>query len=239
MMEWFLTVGGEKFNLFGPSHLVMLFLYVVGAFLLLFLHKKILSNHRLFQTIRWTFFTLLLACEITYQTWAAINGIWVHNLPFHLCGIAGLVGAAALFTLNKKLMVITFYIALIPALLALLTPDLSYDFPNFRYFKFFIHHITISLTAIFVAIIASESKAITFKGMLETYLYLVIYAFLAGLIINPWLNANYLFLSHPPVSATPLDWFGTGIWYRLNLGVVCFIVFFLQFLSYRPLQRKW
>ena len=162
----------------------------------------------------------------------------MYNLPFHLCGIAGLVGATALFTLNKKPMVITFYIALIPALLALLTPDLPYDFPNFRYFKFFIHHITISLTAIFVAIIASKSQAITLKGMLETYLYLVIYAFLVGLVINPWLNANYLFLSHPPVSATPLDWFGSGIWYQLNLGIACFIVFFLQFLSYRPLQRK-
>lgn len=238
MAEWFLTVGGEKFIPFGPSHLFMLFLYASGAFLLLFYHHHIRSKKRLFETIRWTLFTLLLGCEITYQIWTAIHGIWVHNLPFHLCGIAGLVGAAALFTLNKKLMIITFYIGLIPAFLALLTPELPYDFPNFRYVKFFIHHIAISLTAIFVAIIAAKSGAITLKSMIETYLFLVMYALLVGLVINTLLNANYLYLSHPPTTPSPLDWFGSGIWYRLNLGFVCFIVFFLQFLSYRPLRQK-
>ena len=238
MTEWFLTVGGEKFIPFGSSHLFMLFLYAGGAFLLLFFHQRIHSNKRLFQIIRWILFSLLLGCEITYQIWTAIHGIWMHNLPFHLCGVAGLVGAAALLTLNRKLMVMTFYIGLIPAFLALLTPELPYDFPNFRFVKFFIHHIAISLTALFVAILSAKSGAITLRGLMETYLYLVLYALLVGFVINPLLNANYLYLSHPPTNASPLDWFGSGIWYRLNLGIVCFIVFFLQFLSYRPLQEK-
>lgn len=237
MREWFLTESGEPFIAFSTSHLAMLSLYVAGVFLLFYFHKRIRSNHQIFQRIRWTLFVLLIGSEILYQIWTATHGIWKYNLPFHLCGIASLIGAAALLTLNKKLIAITFFIGLIPAFLALLTPELPYDYPNFRYFKFFIHHIAISLSSIFLSI-TCKTDTITLKSMLHTYLLLVSYALLVGFLLNPWLNANYLYLTTPPVASTPLDWFGSGLWYRLNLGIVCLVVFFIQLVGFRWFERK-
>lgn len=237
MKEWFLTVSGEPFTPFGTSHLLVLLLYLAGACLLIYFHREIKTNSKLFQWIRWVLFCLLIISEVSYQIWTAYHGIWLHNLPFHLCGVAGIIGALALLTLNHRLIAVTFFIALIPAFLALLTPETPYEFPNFRFFKFFIHHIAISLTGLFFAV-TSRHGVITGKRMIETYLYLVAYALFVGFIINPWLDANYLYLSHPPEVASPLDWFGSGIWYRLNLGIVCFLVFTLQYLGYRWWQRS-
>lgn len=237
MIDWFLTLRGDTFTAFGFSHIFMLILYIICVFLLLLFHREIKTNTKIFQRIRWFLFVLLVGSEIIYQTWTAFHGIWVYHLPFHLCGVASLVGAIALFTLNRKLMVTTFFIGFIPAFLALITPELPYDFPNFRYFKFFIHHIAISTTSVFIAVTAKPGT-ITFKNMLHTYTILIIYALYVGFIINPWLEANYLYLSSPPIVATPLDWFGNGIWYRINLGLVAFIVFLLQFLTFRWLKKR-
>ena len=237
MKEWFLTESGETFITFGPSHLIMLSIYFISVILILVFRKQIQSNPTIFQMLRWLFFILLIGSEITYQSWTATHGIWKDNLPFHLCGIASLTGAFALLTLNKKLIAVTFFIGLIPAFAALLTPELPYDFPNFRYFKFFIHHMTISLTSIFLAV-TSKPDSITFKSMMHTFLYLVIYASLIGFVINPWLDANYLYLSHTPTASTPLDLLGTGAWYRINLGILAIVVFFIQLICYRFLRRK-
>lgn len=237
MKEWFLTTGGDPFTLFGTSHLVVLVIYLLLAFILLYFRREIRSHHSLFQSIRWILFTQLIASEVFYQLWTFTHGIWLDNLPFHLCGVAGIVGAIALLTWNKNMITIAFFIGLFPALMALITPDLQYDIPNFRYFKFFIHHISISLTSLFLAV-TSPAGTITLKRMLQTYLYLVIYAFFIGLVINPWLDANYLFLARPPASASPLDWFGSGIWYILNLGLVALIVFFLQYHAHRFVEKQ-
>ncbi len=36
--------------------------------------------------------------------------------------------------------------------MALITPELPYDYPHFRYWKFFIHHIVISWSSIFLVV---------------------------------------------------------------------------------------
>lgn len=236
MKDWFLTLGGEPFITFGTSHFIMLAIYLLVVFLILYFHREIRANNRIFQSIRWLLFIFLITSEATYQTWTATHGIWQDNLPFHLCGVAGLVGALALLTLNKKLISVAFFIGLIPAFAALITPDLPFDFPNFRFFKFFIHHIAISVTSIFLAV-TMKDNIITLKSMLHTYIYLVVYAFIVGLFINPWLNANYLYLEGPPNTNTPLSLLGNGFWYLINLHILAFVVFYLQFLSFRFFKK--
>ncbi|MHA6253157.1 YwaF family protein [Oceanobacillus sp. CAU 1775] len=237
MKEWFLTLKGDAFVTFGTSHFIMLAIYFIIVFLLLYFQGTIRSNKRISNSIRWILFILLIASEVSYQTWTATHGIWRENLPFHLCGVAGIVGAIALLTMNRHLIPIAFFIGLVPAFAALITPDLLFDFPNFRFFKFFIHHIAISVTSIYLAIVM-KPPFITFKSLLYTYFYLVLYAFFIGLLINPWLDANYLYLEGTPVTSSPLDLLGEGFWYRINLGILAFVVFLAQFYIYRFLKRK-
>lgn len=237
MTDIFLETNGEPFTAFGSSHLTALLVYFLGAAILLLFPKKILNHSSVYNTIRWSFFSLLVLSEVSYQTYTALNGIWSlgEHMFLHLCGVAGITGAIALVNHNKLLIQITFFIGLIPSFLALVTPELPYDFPHYRYLKFFIHHITISWTSIFLVV--SNNVTITFQSFLKTYGYLLTYAAVIGFLVNPLLDSNYLYLSHTPTASTPLDLLGSGIWYYVNLCILAFIVFLVQYLVFRLITR--
>ncbi|TFJ92397.1 TIGR02206 family membrane protein [Lentibacillus salicampi] len=237
MAEIFLEKNGEPFAAFGISHGTVLFFYFLGAVSLLLFSKKILNKASAYNIIRWSLFSLLVLSEISYQTYTALNGIWSmgEHMFFHLCGVAGVTGAIALVNHHKQLIQITFFIGLIPSLLALVTPELPYDFPHYRYLKFFIHHMTISWTSIFLVV--SHPVTISFHAVLKTYMYLLIYAAIIGFLVNPLLGSNYLYLSQTPTANTPLDLLGSGVWYYVNLCVLAFVVFLVQYLVYRMVRH--
>lgn len=237
MGDW-LTLGGTPFTAFGISHITVLIIYFAGTLLLLLTFRSNISNKYFFNTFRWLLFFALILSEISYQTWTIVTGIWSlsEHIPLHLCGIASIIGAIALITYNKKLIQITFFIGLVPAFLALVTPELPYDYPHYRFWKFFIHHTAISWTSIFL--VATSSVRVTLKSMLETYGYLLIYAFIIGILFNPVVGSNYLYLSHTPSASTPLDVLGSGFWYYFNLCLLAFVVFFIQLHVYKLIARS-
>ncbi|WP_200411702.1 YwaF family protein [Virgibacillus salexigens] len=213
------------FNQFGISHVIILVIYIVAFVLIIALSHHQHTQKFFVQLTHWLLFTILILSEISYQWWTLTTGIWnlQEHIPLHLCGIASITGAIALATKSQKLSYITFYIGFIPALLALITPELPYDFPHFRYWKFFIHHMAISLTSIFLLLFIVQS--ITFRSVLETYGYLLAYAIFIGFIINPLFQSNYLYLSSTPTAKTPLDLLGDGWLYYLSLCILAFLVF--------------
>ncbi|MUV38192.1 hypothetical protein JNUCC1_02023 [Lentibacillus sp. JNUCC-1] len=211
---------GTPFSLFGQNHLIVLAVYIAGLILLIVYPKKLIAHPSMVQGIRWALFAILTLAEVSYQIWAVVHGVWNARgyLPLHLCGIAGLVAATALLTYHKKLIQITYFIAFIPALLAVLTPELIYDFPHYRFWKFFIHHMAISWSGLFL--ILTSQVAITWRSMWTSYAYLLVYAALVGFFINPWLNANFLFLARATSAFTLLNFLGSGVWYYVNLCLI-------------------
>lgn len=237
MVDWFVGLDGKPFIAFGPSHIIMLAIYLLGLVLFFISLNKIRGNSTIYNILRWLLFGTLVMSELTYHIWAAVNSVWSlkEHIPLHLCGITGITGAIALFTHNEKLIRITFFFGLVPAFLAVVTPELPYDFPHFRYWKFFIHHIFISWISLFL--VTANSTKITFKLMLESYGYILLYACLIGFIINPLLGSNYLYLSNTPTASTPLDLLGSGLIYYFNLCLIAFIVFFVQYKVYNFFTR--
>ncbi|MGY0693980.1 YwaF family protein [Virgibacillus sp. FSP13] len=227
MRGWFGNIEGDPFIAFGSTHLFMLLIYLIGLIFLLTGYNIVQKNSVLYNMIRWILFSLLVLSELMYQTWTIVYGVWSVNkhLPLHLCGVASIIAAIALINYNRRLIITAYFIGIIPAFLALITPELPYDFPHFRYFKFFIHHIVISWASIFLVL--TSNLKITFRSMLETYGWLVLYAIFIGFVINPIFNANYLYLANTPSASTPLDLLGSGIWYYVNLCLLGFVVFLL------------
>lgn len=237
MGNW-LGLGGEPFIAFGTSHLIMLVIYFLGLLFFLIFINRVIANSKLYNTLRWTLFSLLVLSELSYQTWTFVHGIWSmrDHMPVHLCGIAGITGAIALVNRNRKLIKITFFIGLVPAFLALVTPELPYDFPHYRFLKFFVHHMSISWVAIFLVV--TSSIKISLKSMLETYGYLLVFAAIVGVFVNPLLASNYFYLSHTPSASTPLDMLGSGIWYYINLCLLALVVFYIQQQVYKLFSRS-
>ncbi|RDW14975.1 TIGR02206 family membrane protein [Oceanobacillus chungangensis] len=226
LQEWFMNIDGNPFVSFGTSHLIMILIYVIGIIFFFFTRKHIVANQFIYNLIRWSLFSILVLSEISYQIWTATNGIWSLSeyIPLHLCGIASIIGAIALASLNRKLIIISFFIGFIPAFLAIITPELLYEFPHFRFLQFFVSHLAISWTGIFL--LTTRSIKVTFKSMLETYAYVLIYSGIIGFVVNPLLGSNYLYLASPPAASTPLDLLGSGVWYYVNLCLLAYVVFF-------------
>lgn len=233
MGEWFGSKSIMAFNIFGWHHTLMITLYLIGMGYLLVYSKKLKQENRLTQTFRWGLFIILVCSELSYQAWGILNGTWnsPEFLPFQLCSIAGILAMLALFTQNHKLIQISFFIGIVPSFLAVITPELQHGYPHFRFWQFFIHHIILSWSSLFLVV--SNTISITFKKALESYAYLLIYAGIIGFFINPAFDANFLFLARTPSASTPLDLLGDGFWYYFNLCLVGLIVFIALYTIYK------
>ncbi|WP_033543805.1 YwaF family protein [Planococcus sp. CAU13] len=238
MDSWFGLTSQHYFTPFSASHLTVIGVAALGIILLLAFRKHLTAESRLFKLLRWTLFSILLACELSYQYWTVSNGIWnfASHAPLHLCGIAAITAMVGLVTLRKVWFQISFFIGIVPAFLALVTPDMPYDYQHFRFWMFFMQHTAIPWASLLMAV--SKPENITLRSVFKVFLLLIAYAVIIGFIINPLTGANYLYLSQLPTADTLLSFFGDGVWYYLNLGITALLVFLLQFFLWNRFTIK-
>ena len=108
----------------------------------------------------------------------------------------------------------------------MLTPELFYPFPHYRFFHFFIAHIAIILACLFMTWIVGYRP--TVKSIWRTFVYLNIYMTII-LGVNALTNGNYLFLAYKPANPSLLDYLGPYPWYILSLEFVALAFFFLLY----------
>ncbi|MFA1821120.1 TIGR02206 family membrane protein [Virgibacillus oceani] len=238
MENWFGGTAHEGFTLFSTGHIFMIILYFVVLIALLYSYKKATANPSFRRTLRWSFAGFLLFLEITYQTWMVANDMWhpSHSLPLQICSLAFILAAIALVTLNKSMIVLTFFLGFIPAGLTIITPELNFDFPHYRYWHFFLQHIVLSLVSLYL-VLAHKVK-ITFKTTMAAFGALLLYALVIGVFINPMFGGNYLFLSDSPENETLINFLGTGVIYIVNLVIAGFVVFLISFGIYKMVIRR-
>ncbi|MFZ0476239.1 MAG: TIGR02206 family membrane protein [Halobacillus sp.] len=232
MKDWFGTGSRYPFEIMGASHITMLLIFTIVLFSIALASKWLHTHERFRQIMRYSLLVLLLLSEVSYQLWAYVNGVWslAGHVPLHLCGISSLIGIYTLITYQPTLIKVNFFIGILPALIALITPDVPFDFHHYRFWKFFLHHMAIPWTSLFLVV--TSSVRITWKDMTNSYLLLVGYALIIG-FSNPLLDANYLYLEHPPNVFTPLSLMGEGMIYYLNLAVTAFLAFAFMYGFYK------
>ncbi|MBT2571397.1 TIGR02206 family membrane protein [Planococcus sp. ISL-110] len=233
METWFAATSTHSFNPFSLNHLLALAIAAAGIIALVSAKKRLREQKRLFQWLRWPLLALLFVSEFSYQYWAITNEVWSFSgqMPLHLCGIASLTAMIGLLTMRPLWIQLSFYIGILPAFLALITPELPYDYQHFRFWKFFIHHISIPWACLFLALCRPDT--ITLRSVFSVYTLVLAYAALIGFWINPLTDSNYLYLMQRPTTTSPLDFFGDGLWYYINLCLTALLLFFIQYLLFR------
>lgn len=227
----------KDFLLFSTEHLVMISLLIIITLALVVFREPIRNSLFLKRFFRWGFFIILLIGNVGYQLWSIVHAVWDprFNLPFQLCSISSLVVLYFLLKPTESRFQLVYFIALIPPSLAILTPDLLYGSPHYRFFQFFIFHITLVTTVLYYLII--ERYQPRFVSVLKAFIFINVLALPIGMV-NNYLGSNYLFLEGPPASDTLLSLFGNGFWYLVNLEIVMLITFFLTYLPFY-IKRKY
>ncbi|WP_041090016.1 TIGR02206 family membrane protein [Jeotgalibacillus soli] len=222
----FSPVDFQTFQLFSPSHIAVIVLFlIICIFFLLYLKKAKLTNNKRLSSI---LVTIFIVSELSYQIWALSVRIWESKyfLPLQLCSFSTFFGLYLHFKRSTVIFYFFFYIGFLPPILAILTPDLLYDFPHYFFGKFFIQHMAIPISAVYLLV--AKDYNLPFKSVWISFLCLNLVAIPIG-GVNYLLGSNYFFLSGPPVSDTALSLFGNGWFYILQLEILALFFFHLTF----------
>lgn len=226
----------QDFLMFSTPHLIALSIVVLCC-LLLYVSRFVLRTHSgLKLSIRLLLALLLIACEGGLHVWYVSQDIWSRSssLPLELCGITLLLSVIMLLTRSRLLYSFLYFAGIGGAFIALLTPNLVYPFPHFRFLLFFIAHGSIILASLYMTWI--EGYRPTWRSLFFTMLCLNIVA-ACVYAADRLLDSNYMFLAHKPSTFSVLDYFGPYPYYLLVEEAFAFVIFLLMFLIFFKLPE--
>ncbi|MGQ3478058.1 YwaF family protein [Paenibacillus sp. TY11] len=231
---WFDANAPEGFEAFTPSHGLAILGLIVCALMLWLTRGWIRSNKPISEGIRWLLITVLILSEVTLNIWYVTQHIWdvQTSLPLELCSVTLLLSILMLIFRSRWLYPIILFAGIGGALQAVLTPNLAYAFPHYRFIQFFIAHSAIILAALYMTWI--ERLRPTWKSVGGVML------FLNGLALMVWivddaLGANYMFLAGKPSTPSILDVLGPYPLYILAEEAIALLFFSLLMLLFEVL----
>lgn len=227
---WNVKSAYKNFNLFSITHMLTLALILFAVLIIYLAKDKIKNSIKLDEKIRILLAVIMMLAELSTYYWAVVNGTFDlgSSLPLTLCGMN--VYLAFILIISKSYLLYEFlvFMGLLGSLQAVLTPDVTYNFPHIRYIQFFTTHGCVLIIIFYMTIIYNFKPKVI--SVIKAYIALVLYSIAVG-IFNIFINGNYLFLAHKPESASLLDYFGSWPWYILVvlLGVLpyFFLIYFI------------
>lgn len=228
----FSVTGMQGFELFSMVHIGTLVLFFTASWALVYFRIK-----RKFyqQMIKWSLFILLGACEVSLHLWLILTNQWdVSDLPLQLCSLSTFLAMYLFLKKNNRVFYLLYFFGILPPILSMVTPEIVYTFPHFRYIKYFLHHSVIPLSALYF--IFYEGYRVPKKAILFSFLTLNIIA-VPIFFLNLLLGTNFFYLASPTEAKTILSFFGSGIMYYINLEIAALIVLFITYSPMGIIQR--
>ncbi|UOE96010.1 TIGR02206 family membrane protein [Alkalihalobacillus sp. LMS39] len=236
-MGHYFSYGSQPFpfDMFSMSHLVVLLLFLtllVGLYL---------GRPRMKQKgktlIRYILIVILISCEVSFHLWFILHDQWTvrGNLPLQLCSISIYLCTFMLLTRNHSLSEVTFFFGIGGAIQAMITPELFYGFPHYRFFHFFIAHMAILYACFYM--IWYERLHLTFQSVIKAWVSLNVIAIFV-FFVNHLTGSNYMFLARKPTNPTIIDWLGPYPWYILSLELLAFLIFTIVYFIFGKNRLK-
>src|SRR3954454_21220204 len=139
----------REFSAYGPSHVVVLALFVIGAVALVWIgRRQTESQARLLSRV---LAALMLAAFVVALVYKLIRPTLDTSVPIQLCDIAELTAAVALWSQRHWAYALTYYWGLVLSTQALISPALeSPDFPHYEFLAFWAIHLLVVWAAIYL-----------------------------------------------------------------------------------------
>jgi hypothetical integral membrane protein (TIGR02206 family) len=222
----------QHFQMYSIQHFGAIFVLIIFVFLLIKSKNVLQNNDKLDYLIRFSTASIMFAFEVTFWIWSiATHGFDIGLLPFGLCAMSLHLSVIALCFDSKKLFKVIYPWTITGAFLSLLVADLSYGFPHFRYFHYFINHSLFFLSTLYFLVI--KKVEIKYRDILISTLVLLLLTIPIS-IINLIFNGNHLFLRALPADIDFLFYWMGSFWV---IGFMIFI-FGLFNLWFLPLKGR-
>ncbi len=188
--------SAPAFHPYGPAHVIVISLTIALPFLLAAPVRK--TKWRLLERIIIGALSVLLILNyIFYLALIRRSGVhsWAQMLPMQLCDWAMLVIIVAMWTGNRSWFEVAYFWGIGGTVQAVLTPNLAYGFPDFRFFSFFVSHCGIIIGIVFL-MLTRKYRPYPFS-IVKVFLWSELY-FVVTMIVDAITGYNYGFLLHKP-----------------------------------------
>ena len=214
------------FHPYGPSHKAVLIITLAVFIVMLLLSRTrwAVLSQRVLGTMLLALYPVGLGVHALYGSLSVLTA-----LPLQFCDIATLAAGIALWTRRPFFCEVVYFFGIAGTLQGLLTPALIYEFPDPRFFLFFIMHAGVPITAVYVV---TAMKVRPRPGAVLRIMTFSVawYAVIAG--VNYAIGANYAFQCSKPVQASLFDQLGPWPWYNfstIGLGLIFYSLLYLPF----------
>jgi len=205
------------------------------ALLALALVALVRARPRLGPAVRWALavgiavlvaFELAVAAREGWLTWKAL-------LPLELCDAAMVLAVITLLAPRRAAAEMVYFWAGSGSLLAMVTPELPWNFPRWEFVVFFgLHGLVLVAALVLVFGLGLRPRpGAPFRVFGITAGWA---AFVA--LVNLALGTNYMYLRHKPVVPTLLDWMGP---WPVYIGVGAAVALALYLILALPFRREW
>lgn len=199
----------REFSAYGPSHLVVLIVFAVGAALLVW-RGRLLTEAQARLVAR-VLALCIATAFVTALVYKLIRPDLATSVPLQLCDIAELTAAYALWSQRHRALVLTYYWGLLLSSQALLTPDIGTpregapDFPHHLFVTFFTLHVLVVWAAAYL----TWGRGMRPGWRDYRFAIVVTLGWVAfTLLFNTVAGTNYGYLNGKPPTASVLDLLG-------------------------------
>jgi hypothetical integral membrane protein (TIGR02206 family) len=230
----------HPFHPYGPAHLIVIFLTIALPFFFAALVRWTKSA----ITERIIVGALSLILILNYFVYLSLVGqfgavSWEQTLPMQLCDWAMVVIIIAMWTRRPRWFEVAYFWGIGGTVQAVLTPNLLYGFPDFRFFSFFISHCGIIIGIVFL-MLTHHLRPHAFS-IVRVFLWTELY-FVITLATDHFTGVNYGFLLHKPEAKTLLnilsDYRPLYLFEMHLLALVFFLVLYGPFAIYDLTRRR-
>src|SRR6266576_5278473 len=197
-----------EFQPYGLPHLTVIFLTVVLPFALAAM-VRCTKSQRLERMIISFLSTLLILNYVAYLVFIRSRGVvdWQDMLPMQMCDWGMVVVIVAMWSGSERWFEVAYFWGIGGTLQAVLTPNLAFGFPDFRFFCFFVSHSSIIVGVIFL--MRTHGYRPRFMSIVRTFAWSEFY-FVVTLVADALTGYNYGFLRRKPEAFSILsflsDW---------------------------------
>ena len=199
----------HEFTAYGPSHLVVLAIFVIGAVLLVWIgRRQTEAQNRILGRVMAAVIVAAFAVALVYKL---IRPDIQTSIPLQLCDIAELAAAYALWSQRHWAFVLTYYWGLVLSSQALITPDIGTpeegapDFPSHLFLTFFTLHVLVVWAAIYLT--WGQRRRPRWRDYRFAIVVTLAWAALT-FVFNSIAGTNYGYLNKKPPTASVQDVLG-------------------------------
>jgi hypothetical integral membrane protein (TIGR02206 family) len=242
---WFLEIlcgymnDAPEFQPYGLPHFTVIFITIVLPFALAALVRRAQSQ-RIEKLIIAALSAVLILNYLAYLIFIRSQGVvdWRHMLPMQMCDWGIVVVIVAMWTGHQRWFEVAYFWGIGGTLQAVLTPNLRYGFPDWRFISFFTSHCGIIIGVVFLMLTRRYRPYP--MSIVRVWLWSEFY-FIVTLAVDKLTGFNYGFLLHKPEAFSILS-FLSDSWplYLLQLhgvALLFFLVLYAPFAVFDAIKR--